>query len=171
MTRISHLDSARRLDGLAQPGSKEFGMEISDTEPQQAAQRAAGSSASQDREKQTSPAKRPISNRKLEANCRNALQSTGPRTLRGKKYSRRNALKHGLFVKSLTDFEALLEDPREYEELVNGLWDQYQPIGKGEEIEVERIAVCCWRLKRAWRYENAVNLATRRDLVRRELRD
>jgi hypothetical protein len=29
--------------------------------------------------------------------------------------------------------------------------------------------LCCWRLKRAWRYENAVTLAARRDFVRREL--
>ena len=36
--------------------------------------------------------------RKVEANRRNALQSTGPRTPRGKAYGRRNALKHGLFV-------------------------------------------------------------------------
>ena len=34
---------------------------------------------------------------------------------------------------------------------------------------MERVALCCWRLKRSWRYENAVNLAARRDLVRREI--
>ena len=107
--------------------------------------------------------------RRVAANRRNALKSTGPKSARGKAYSRRNALKHGLFVRQLTDFEALHEDPQEYEKLLNGLWDQYQPIGKAEQIEVERIAICCWRLKRAWRYENAVNLAARRDFVWREL--
>ena len=110
-----------------------------------------------------------VSDRKLRANRENAKKSTGPKTLRGKAYSRRNALKHGLFASHLTDFEALSEDPGEYEELINGLWDQYRPIGKAEEIEVERLALCCWRLKRAWRHENAVNLAARRDLMRREL--
>ena len=108
---------------------------------------------------------------RIAANRRNALKSTGPKSPIGKAYSRRNALKHGLFVSQVTDFEALHEDPREYENLLNGLWDQYQPIGKAEEIEVERIAVCCWRLRRVWRYENAVNLAARRDVVRRELDD
>jgi hypothetical protein len=74
-----------------------------------------------------------------------------------------------LFVRPITDFEALAENPQEYEDLLNGLWDQYQPVGRAEEIEVERVALCCWRLKRAWRYENAVNLAARRDFVRKEL--
>jgi hypothetical protein len=74
-----------------------------------------------------------------------------------------------LFVSYVTDFEALGEDAREYQELLNGLWDQYQPSGRAEEIEVERIALCYWKLKRAWRYENAANLAARRDFVRAEL--
>ena len=83
--------------------------------------------------------------------------------------SRRNAITHGLFVSHRTDFEALDENPQEYEDLLNGLWSQYQPVGRGEEIEVERIALCYWRLKRAWRHENAVSLVARRDFVRREL--
>jgi hypothetical protein len=110
-----------------------------------------------------------VSARKIEANRKNALKSTGPKTLRGKASSRINAVKHGLFVRPITDFEALSEDPQEYEDLLNGLWRQYCPVGRAEEIEVERVAVCCWRLKRAWRYENAVNLAARRDFVRAEL--
>jgi hypothetical protein len=57
----------------------------------------------------------------------------------------------------------------DHKDLQNGLWRQYQPVGRAEEIEVERIALCYWRLKRAWRYENAVNLAARRDFVRAEL--
>jgi hypothetical protein len=39
----------------------------------------------------TSPAK-------IEANRRNALRSTGPRSLSGKARSRRNAFKHGLSI-------------------------------------------------------------------------
>ena len=112
-----------------------------------------------------------VSERKLKANRENAKKSTGPRTAIGKTFSCRNALKEGLIVRQITDFEALREDPEEYQELINGLWDQYQPIGKGEEIEVERIAVCYWKLKRVWRYENAVNLAARRDFVGRELNE
>jgi predicted phage-related endonuclease len=36
-------------------------------------------------------------------------------------------------------------------------------------LRFQRIAVCFWRLRRAWRYENAVNLAARRDFLRRDL--
>jgi hypothetical protein len=110
-----------------------------------------------------------VSARKLEANRKNAQKSTGPKTPKGKAFSGKNALKHGLFVRCTTDFEAQSEDPREYKDLLDGLWRQYQPVGRAEEIEVERVALCCWRLKRAWRYENAVNLAARRDFVRAEL--
>ena len=110
-----------------------------------------------------------ISQRKLKANRENARKSTGPKTPSGKAFSRRNAIKHGLFVSHRTDFEALDENPQEYEDLLNGLWGQYQPVGKGEEVEVERIALCYWRQKRAWRHENAVSLIARRDFVRREL--
>lgn len=110
-----------------------------------------------------------ISERKLLANRENAKKSSGPKTLRGKAYSRSNALKHGLFCRPLTVCEALGENPQEFETMLRGLWEQYQPIGEAEEIEVERIAVCYWRLKRAWRYENAINLAARRDYVSREL--
>jgi len=40
-----------------------------------------------------------ISEKKLNANRENAKKSTGPRTLGGKAYSRRNAIKHGLFAR------------------------------------------------------------------------
>ncbi len=122
-------------------------------------------------EEKSGPEKPPVSMRKAEANRQNALKSTGPRTSRGKALSRQNAIKHGLFLKSTTDFEALQEDPHEYEDLLAALWDQYQPVGRAEELEVDRIAQCWWRLQRASRYENAANLVARRDLGRSELNE
>jgi hypothetical protein len=35
------------------------------------------------------------------------------------------------------------------------LAETYQPVGGAEQLEVERIAACWWKLGRAWRYENA----------------
>jgi hypothetical protein len=113
--------------------------------------------------------KRTVSIRKVEANRQNALKSTGPKTPRGKAYSARNAIKHGLFSRQMMDFVSHGEDPTEYEEILNGLRAKYQPMGTAEELEVERIALCWWRLKRAWRYENAMNRVALRNLGRREL--
>lgn len=110
-----------------------------------------------------------VSARKIAANRQNALKSTGPKTPEGKAYSRTNAIKHGLFVRHWMDFQVLGEDSQEYEQLLNELFDRYQPMGRAEDLEVERIAVCWWRFKRVWRYENSVNHIAVRDVARKEL--
>ena len=109
------------------------------------------------------------SQKKLKANRENAKKSTGPKTLRGKTHSRRNALKHGLFARQWTDFFLQGEDSSEYEELLRDLQDQYQPVGRAEELEVERITLCWWRLRRVWRHENSANRTAARDVGRKEL--
>ena len=107
--------------------------------------------------------------KKLKANRENAKKSTGPRTQRGKAYSRRNAIKHGLFARHFMDFVLQNESWSEYEELLAGLRADYNPVGAAEELEVERIAQCWWRLMRANRYENAAKRLAIRDVARREL--
>jgi hypothetical protein len=105
---------------------------------------------------EVSSQEQPVSARKAEANRQNALKSTGPKTSRGKAYSRRNSLKHGLFARQLSkDFALQREDAHEFQNLADQLQQEYQPVGMAEELEVERVAVCWWRLKRAWRFENA----------------
>ena len=95
-----------------------------------------------------------VSLKKLEANRRNALLSTGPKTEAGKKNSRRNALKHGVLASALliTQGEGA-EDAAEFGEFLRDLQEDLQPVGAVEEMFVERIAVCCWRQKRALRCE------------------
>jgi hypothetical protein len=110
-----------------------------------------------------------VSARKIAANRQNARKSTGPKTLMGKAFSRRKALKHGLFARHFMDFAVHAEDPQKYQELLNGLRDDYRPIGRAEELEVERIALCWWKLQRVWRHENAVNRVALRDKGSREL--
>ena len=95
-----------------------------------------------------------ISPKKLEANRRNAQQSTGPRAEEGKSQSRRNALKHGILSSALLITEGQgAEDPAEFDEVLGGIRRDVSPVGRLEEMLVEKIAVCWWRQKRALRCE------------------
>jgi hypothetical protein len=109
-----------------------------------------------------------VSERKLAANRENAKKSSGPKTIPGKAHSRANAIRHGLFATDL--FEDLLitrEKPEEFQKLCDRLREQYQPVGVAEELEVERIRICWWRLKRAWHYENAEIIFASADIAAR----
>src|SRR5215203_4351798 len=70
------------------------------------------------------------SDRKAEANCRNSLKSTGPKTPEGKAAVRLNALKHGLLSR-----EVLLpgEDEEALRELGERLRAELQPVGRAGE--------------------------------------
>ncbi len=81
-----------------------------------------------------------VSSKKIEANRRNAQQSTGPKTAEGKANSAKNAVKHGIFVKQILQ-GADDEEVAEIELLVQEIRDCYQPIGKVEEMLVEKIVV------------------------------
>jgi len=48
-----------------------------------------------------------------------------------------------------------MESQQQYQELLHRLAESFQPVGAAEDLEVERIAVCWWRLRCAWGYENA----------------
>ena len=97
-----------------------------------------------------------ISERKQLANRENAKKSTGPRTARGKSFSRRNAIKHGLCASDLFPLLGLpTESEQEFLDFHDQLREEYQPVGFEEEWEVDRIAICKWKLRRLWRYENA----------------
>lgn len=90
---------------------------------------------------------------KIEANRRNALKSTGPRTERGKERARLNALKHGMTAKQLvTRGENLADFARFGAELGAAL----APADALERQLVEAIVLASWRLRRVWRTEAAV---------------
>jgi hypothetical protein len=100
-------------------------------------------------------AKRPASERKIQANRRNAIRSTGPKTERGKSTVARNAIKHGVLAREVVitagDGEESLE---EFNDLVQQLCEYYKPVGVLEESLVQTIATCWWRKARAIRAEN-----------------
>lgn len=93
-----------------------------------------------------------ISAVQLVANQNNAKKSTGPVTLRGKQAVANNALKHGVFSKSLILSD---EDPAEYKSLLDQLLLELHPSGLLEQTLVERIALTLWRQRRLVRAETA----------------
>jgi hypothetical protein len=74
----------------------------------------------------------------------------GPQTPEGKEISKMNALKHGLLSKEVLLKE---DDPELFEELANGISEVLLPVGKMEEILVDRIISSTWRLRRAIQVE------------------
>ena len=95
-----------------------------------------------------------VSLRKVQANRRNALRSTGPKTLEGKRFVRWNALKHGLLAREVVlPARECVENDAEFRNLLGHLRHDLQPSGVLEEILVEKIAVCYWRLRRVLRSE------------------
>jgi|SRR5579871_3378098 len=110
-----------------------------------------------------------LSEKRLKANRENAKKSTGPRTPQGKAHSRRNAIKHGLFARPILASLLQGEDTAEYDGLLADLKEQHKPVGRAEELEVERIAQSWWRLKRAHQFENAVRSVAIRDVAQMEL--
>jgi len=79
-------------------------------------------------------------------------RATGPRTAAGKRRSRYNALKTGIFAKV-----ALLESepPSEFASLLEGLREDLQPQGTFESKLVENLAWLLWRKQRVLRAEGA----------------
>jgi hypothetical protein len=93
------------------------------------------------------------SEKKVQANQRNAMKSTGPRTPEGKARSSQNARTHGLTgVLPITTGEGK-EDLQAFEDMRIGLYEYWQPEGWQEEHLVESLAGDYWRLQRAGRYE------------------
>jgi len=93
------------------------------------------------------------SDKKAEANRRNAQKSTGPRTSEGKNAVRLNALRHGLL-----STEVLLpgEDGEALGELGERLGAELQPVGELENLLVDRIVAALWRLRRLGRVEAGI---------------
>ncbi len=93
------------------------------------------------------------SEKQAQANRRNALKSTGPKTPEGKAAVRHNALGHGLLSR-----DVLLpgEDEAALIELGEHVWDELQPVGALESLLVNRIISSTWRLQRLGRVEAGI---------------
>jgi len=117
---------------------------------------------------ESSGRKRPVSERKIQANRKNALRSTGPKTERGKRTVSRNAIKHGILAREVVISAGEgKENSNEFHHIVEGLYEQCEPVGILEEHLVEVIATCWWRRARVIRAENG-ELRKRLDLLAEE---
>src|SRR5215471_9977042 len=96
-----------------------------------------------------------ISEKKLEANRRNAQLSTGPRTLEGKRAVSRNSLVHGVRARHAV---LILENPAEFDRLFAELMEEFQPQTPTERFQVEQMAVIKWKLGRLDAAENSAIL-------------
>jgi hypothetical protein len=93
------------------------------------------------------------SDKKAEANRRNALKSTGPKTPEGKAAVRLNAFRHGLRSE-----EILLpgEDGEALRELDEYLRAELQPVGELENLLIDRVVAAYWRLRRVGKVEAGI---------------
>jgi hypothetical protein len=84
--------------------------------------------------------------RQFEANRRNSQKSTGPKTDRGKRHSRRNAFRHGLCAETVIE---ILEDVEDYKAFEAIITVDYEPRTAVERELVLRLASLLWRIRRA----------------------
>ena len=91
------------------------------------------------------------SQRKIEANRRNAQRSTGPKTQAGKAASSRNATRHGLAGNSIVVLPT--EDPDDLDQLTATITAEFKPAGDTEEFFVHQMIAARWKLLRIQRLE------------------
>lgn len=106
------------------------------------------------------------SEKQIRANRENAKRSTGPKTPNGKQMSSKNAIKHGVLSKEIVLPD---EDVGQFEELITGLYNHFQPEGQLEVELVDRLAADFWRGRRLHRIEASV-LSARINEVKERLR-
>jgi hypothetical protein len=91
--------------------------------------------------------------RQIEANRRNALKSTGPKTAAGKRRSRRNSVRHGLTAEVVVE---VLEDARDYKAFERAVTVEFDAQTAVERELVLRLASLLWRLRRSTAIESGL---------------
>ena len=91
--------------------------------------------------------------RQIEANRRNALRSTGPKTDDGKQRASQNAVRHGLTAETVI---VPLEDADDYQAFEQAVTADYDAETAVERELVLRLASLLWRLRRATSIETGL---------------
>ena len=91
--------------------------------------------------------------KQIEANRRNSLRSTGPKTEAGKRTSRCNAVRHGLTAETVI---GALEDAEDYKAFEVAITADYHAQSAVERELILRLASLLWRLRRATTIETGL---------------
>jgi hypothetical protein len=91
--------------------------------------------------------------KQIEANRRNSLKSTGPKTEAGKRAARCNAVRHGLTAETVI---GALEDAEDYKGFEAAITADYDAQSAAERELVLRLASLLWRLRRATTIETGL---------------
>jgi hypothetical protein len=91
--------------------------------------------------------------RQIEANRRNAMGSTGPKTELGKQRASQNAVRHGLTAETVL---VPLEDAEDYQAFEQAVTADYEAETAVERELVLRLASLLWRLRRATSIETGL---------------
>ena len=142
-----------QADSCLPPGAPEESL----PESHQAESMNAGATEAGSTQTLTIPSNGP-SQRKIEANRRNAKKSTGPKTTLGKAISSWNSTRHGLLSKRLPFLVG--RSKTHFTRLLSNLQQDLGPVGTLEEVLVEKIAQEYWRLSvAAWHEAEEFELA------------
>jgi hypothetical protein len=91
-----------------------------------------------------------MTEKKVAANARNRKLAHGPATVEGKARIGAAQLRHGFYAKSReAALPCLGEDPAHFEELLQGLIEEFRPVGALQKQLVNRLARVWWLIERA----------------------
>jgi hypothetical protein len=95
-----------------------------------------------------------MTDKKVAANARNRKLAHGPVTLEGRERIRAAQVRHGFYAEDVeVAMRALGEDPAHLQELTEGLWEEFNPLGSMQEGLVIRLARATWLMNRADRMQ------------------
>ena len=89
----------------------------------------------------------------IDANRRNALKSTGPKTPQGKAVTSMNSLRHGLRARTVV---LPGESREEFNQLCDDLEREWQPQSRTAQFYLEQMAVSQWKLTRMEKAEAVI---------------
>jgi hypothetical protein len=109
--------------------------------------------------------KHAMTEKKLAANRRNQKLSHGPATAAGRERIRAAHLRHGFYAQAEeVALRALGEEPAQFQELLEGLWEKCKPADALQEGLVTRLARAMWLMNRADRMQEGYALRQAKDV-------